>query len=99
MTRFVARGASLTLAIMLNLPVPLAAQRETVERHVFVGVTNSRGIPVTGLGAADFTVREDNVAREVLRVAPTSAPSHIALLVDNTEQVNPALLELRTGLT
>ena len=34
---------------------------------------------------ADFIVREDNVAREVLRVAPADDPMQIALLVDNSQ--------------
>jgi len=76
----------------------LRAQRETTERHVFVGVTNARGEAAQGLTAADFVVREDDIAREVLRVGPVSPPSHVAVLVDNTEAVSPVLIELRSNL-
>ena len=40
--------------------------------------------PVPGMGPSDFIVREDNVAREVLRVVPATDPMHIAILLDNS---------------
>ena len=36
------------------------------------------GAPVPDLGPSDFVVREDNVAREVLSVAPATEPMQIA---------------------
>ena len=41
---------------------------------MYVSVVNDAGAPVPDLGAADFIVREDNVAREVLRVEPATGP-------------------------
>ena len=41
---------------------------------MYVSVVNDAGAPVTDLGPADFIVREDNVAREVLHVAPATGP-------------------------
>ena len=40
--------------------------------------------PVQTLKPADFVVREDDVAREIIRVSPAPPPTHLALLVDNT---------------
>src|SRR5262245_17187900 len=75
-----------------------AAQRERVERHIFVGVVNAKGEPAQGLTAADFVVREDDVAREVLRVSPTSQPTHLALLIDDTQEFSRVLVDMRSAL-
>jgi len=73
-------------------------QRATVERHVFVRVTDDKSQPVAGLTPADFIIREDDIAREVLRVAPTSPPTHVALLVDDTGDAGRFLNELRAAV-
>ena len=39
-------------------------------RRMYVSALDEAGAPVPDLGPADFVVREDNVAREVLRVEP-----------------------------
>jgi len=75
----------------------LAQQRQVRERHVYVGVTDG-GRPVTGLEAGDFVVREDGIAREVLRVAPAPPPTHIGLVIDDSEATRPLVAELRRGL-
>jgi VWFA-related protein len=75
---------------------PAAAQPR--ERVVYVSVQERNGTPVTGLGPADLLVREDGVAREVLRVTPASDPMQIALLVDNSQAAEPDLQNIRDGL-
>jgi hypothetical protein len=77
----------------------LAAQREVAQRHVYVRVADAKGAPVTTLTPKDLIVREDDLAREVISVAAAPAPTHLALLVDNTNQAQTALIELRAGLT
>ncbi len=95
-----AAAGCLAVAVIAASPDVRAgqAQRETRERGVVVGVVSDAGKPVTGLGPADFSIREDGRSREVLRVAPAPPPSHLALLVDDSAQARDAVLYLRTAL-
>jgi len=76
---------------------PAASDART--RDVYVSVLDSKEAPVTGLTAADFTVKEDGAPREVLRAAPATAPIQLMLLVDDSEALTPALQPMREGLT
>ena len=67
---------------MSTIAVP--AQRATREQHVLVSVLDKDGNPVPDLAAGDFIVRENDMAREVLRVEPASAPMQIMMLVDTS---------------
>jgi hypothetical protein len=53
---------------------------------------------VTGVSAGEFIVREDDLAREVLRVSPASEPMHIAVLVDTSQAMEEHMLDVRTAL-
>jgi Mg-chelatase subunit ChlD len=53
---------------------------------------------VTGLAANEFVVREDDVAREVLRVLPATEPMHIALLIDTSQAMEEHMLDVRNAL-
>jgi VWFA-related protein len=76
---------------------PAATDART--RDVYVSVLDSKDAPVTGLTAADFTVKEDGAPREVLRAGPATAPIQLMLLVDDSEALTPALQPMREGLT
>jgi len=91
--RFIAATA---LAASSLAPVPAAAQAKPTD--IYVSVVNGKGDPVTGLTAADFTVREDNVAREVLKAGPATEPLTVALLVDDSQALNQDVSMFRDGL-
>lgn len=66
---------------------------------VYASALDQNGAPVTGLGVADFVVREDKVQREVLNVAPSSDPMEIALLVDNSHAADSYVSDIRQGVS
>jgi hypothetical protein len=67
-------------------------------RDLYVSVVDSKGAAATGLTAADFAVREDGVAREVVRAVPAEEPLDIVLLVDDSQAATRAIPHLRDGL-
>ena len=89
-------GALLVAALALTWPGRLAAQ--AIQRAMYVSVVNEAGAPVPDLGTADFVVREDNVAREVLRVEPAVDPMQIAVLVDNSAASRDNISHMRQAL-
>jgi hypothetical protein len=92
-------GAFVLAVAAVAAAPPHQTQRETRERHIVVSAVNDREQPVRELTAADFIVREDDIAREVLRVGPASPASDVALLVDDGQASRNLITELRQGLT
>ena len=87
----------LLAALVVSVPALLHAQAQ--QRVIYASAVDEKGAPVAGLGTADFVVREDKVAREVLNVTEASEPMDIALLIDNSQAAEPYIRDLREGAT
>ena len=95
---FLKRVSFVLLTVSCLAASTLDAQRELTERHVFITVTGPKGAPVTTLTPKDVVVREDDVAREIIRIGDAPPPSHLVLLVDNTAETQTFLQDLRSGI-
>src|SRR5436190_14545484 len=79
-------AGALCLALALSaLMAPQALRAQALQRSIYASALDQNGAPVANLGATDFVVREDKVAREILAVAPATEPMQIALLIDNSQ--------------
>jgi len=80
---FAVIAASVTLAA-----VPAAQQRETRERHVYIGVTDKNGTPVPTLAPADVVIKEDGdpiskfESKQLIQNPEVAAVMYTMLLVD-----------------
>jgi VWFA-related protein len=89
--------AALSLALCgFAWPGPLVAQ--ALQKAMFVSVLNEAGAPVPDLGPGDFVIREDNIAREVLKAVKADEPMQIALLVDTSQAARDDIAHIRTAL-
>ncbi len=68
-------------------------------QSIYVTAVDSKGAPVQGLTAADFAVREDRTAREVLKVAPAIEELHVALLIDDSQAATSMTQSIRDAIT
>ena len=91
-------GLLLLIFVVSVVAYPNALGAQGEERSVYARVLDRAGAPVTNLVAADFTIREDGVEREVLRVTPASDPVRIAVLIDTSQAITPHVNNIRLAL-
>jgi VWFA-related protein len=87
---------ALVLAVACGVAAPAAAQPKSTD--VYVSVVDSKGEPASGLTAQDFRVREDGVAREILKAGPATEPLTVALLVDDSQATTRAIQMIREAV-
>jgi Ca-activated chloride channel family protein len=85
----------LTLALGLACALPAAAFAQAQPTEVHVSVVDGKGNPAPGLTAEDFRVREDGVAREVLKAGTASEPLTVAFLIDDSQSTGEATQMIR----
>jgi hypothetical protein len=77
--------------------VSVAAQ--TRERVAYVSVIDSKTFaPVTDATPDVVAIREDGTRREILRMTRASTPMPVAIVVDNSQAMSPAIADLRRAL-
>src|SRR5262245_38487963 len=82
----------LLTVVLLRMPAPSA---QAVQRSMYVSALNAQGAPVPDLGPSDFTVREENLSREILKVGPVETPLTVALMVDTSQASRPNIRDIR----
>ncbi len=91
------------LVVAVSLSLVAVARTQSREnnartRDIYVSAVDSKGAPVPDLGVTDFSVREDGVSREGVKVEPATKPLQIVLPVDDSQASEPAIQPLREGL-
>src|SRR5580704_19366107 len=91
-----ALATALLLGAVTLASVSLLAQ--ALQKSMYVSVVDQSGAPVPDLGPSDFIVREDNVAREVLKVVPADEPMQVSVLVDTSDVARQQISYLRDAV-
>jgi VWFA-related protein len=91
-------SSSVVVLLTLVLLRTSAPHAQALQRSIYVSALNAAGAPVPDLGPSDFIVREDNLAREILRVEPATAPMHVALMVDTSSASRNNLRDIREAV-
>jgi VWFA-related protein len=87
------------LAFALVLLSLVSAAAQTRERIAYVSVIDAKTqAPITDATPDMIAVREDGNRREILRMTRATTPLPIALIVDNSQAMAPAIADLRKSL-
>jgi hypothetical protein len=89
-------AAFLLLGAAFAATAHLAAQAQ--QRAVYVSALDKSGAPVADLQPSDIIVKEDDVTREVLRIAPATEPMQVAIMVDNSQAAEPFIRDYRDAI-
>jgi hypothetical protein len=91
--------AALVLLTATGLTPRHVSAAQANQRSLTVGILDKANAPVTELTANDVIVREDGVAREIVRVAPAPPPTEVVILVDDSQAATSNIRDLREALT
>jgi VWFA-related protein len=83
--------------LVLAAGVLASSPQGATDKHVYVTVFDSQNKPVTGLPAEAFAIREDNLDREIVKVAPATEPVALVLLADTTSSFTKYVRDLRVA--
>lgn len=95
---FMLRVSVMALAIGVCGSAMPAAGQARPQTVLVTAVEKDGGEPVASLAPTDVIVREDGVAREILRVSPSDEPALLVLLVDNSQAARRAMQDMRLAL-
>lgn len=76
--------------------VPASSAQTEATRTVYVSVLDGKKVPVAGLTAADFALKEGGKARDLVKVEAATAPLQIGIVIDDDDQGGRAV---QAGLT
>jgi hypothetical protein len=97
----VCRGGLVAASCLTLLLASGAIQASTQgdNKSIFVSVLDREGRPASGMTAADFAIREDNVDRKIVEVKPATQPIYIAMLVDTSTGATGFIQDIREGFS
>jgi VWFA-related protein len=90
--------ATLTAAALTAAP-RTDARAQARERTMYVSALDKNKAPVKSLQPNDIVIREDGMAREILRIVPATDPLQIALLIDNSQAATQRIQRMRDALS
>jgi VWFA-related protein len=89
---------ALALALIVHGTPPTHAQARSVERTLYVSALDKSGMPVEGLDADAFMIREDGARREILRVSRAEEPIDITVMIDTSMAATDEIAFVRSAL-
>jgi VWFA-related protein len=85
--------------VLLSVVSLVTVAAQTRERIAYVSVIDSKTLaPVANASPDSIAVREDGTRREIIRMAPATTPMPVAIVIDNSQAMAPAIADLRKAL-